>query len=198
MHIKKWSFIFRKVEFSWDLWSHLQHFPVQFSFSKKKTKRHRKTPALFACSMKEVRSWSKEYWTRVSEASWLCWTSHSMVFFKNQVFHMQPNCMTSTVTQMQCSVARNMLILASSSWKTLVSMVNLSGYQYLQANNQRKEILQLYTTTCLYRLKAINSLLSWASPSSDHCNDFQTVFSVCKVQHHFSTANCCDFQPPLD
>lgn len=97
-------------------------------------------------------------------------------FFKTQESHMQPNCMTSTVSQMQCSVARNMLILGSSSWKTLVWMVNLGGYQYLQANSQRKGILQLYMTTCLYRLKAINALLNWASPSSDHCNDFQTAF----------------------
>lgn len=89
---------------------------------------------------------------------------------------MQPKCVTCTVTQMQGSVARNMLILASSSWNTLVSMANLVEYQYLQANSQGKEILQLYMTTCLYRLKAIKSLLSWASLSSDHCNDFLTVF----------------------
>lgn len=73
---------------------------------------------------------------------------------------MQPNCMTSTVTPLQCSVVRNTFILASSSWKTLVSMVNLGEYQYLQANSQRKEILHLYLITCLYRLKAIKSLLN--------------------------------------
>lgn len=108
---------------------------------------------------------------------------------------------------MQCSVARNMLILASSSWKTLVSMVNLGEYQYLQANSQRKEILQLYITTCLYRLKAINSLLNCASLSPDHCNDFQTgfrklveaiFFYISKTHHHSSTANCWDLQPPLE
>lgn len=127
--------------------------------------------------MNEVRSWIKAYWTRGPEASWLCCTSHSTIFFKkNQVFHVQPNCMTSTVTQIWSSVTRNMLILASSSWKTLVSMVNLDGYQYLQANSQRKEVLQLYMATCLYRLRAINSLLSWASPSPDCFNDFKTLF----------------------
>lgn len=73
---------------------------------------------------------------------------------------MQPNCMTSTVTEMQGSVARNMLIQASSSWKTLVSVANLGEYQNLQANSQRKGILQLHMTTCLYRLKAIKSLLN--------------------------------------
>lgn len=60
-----------------------------------------------------------------------------LFFSKNEVFHMQPNCMTSTVTQICSSVTRNMLTLARSSWKTLVSMVNLDGYQYLQANSQR-------------------------------------------------------------
>ncbi|CAM9253692.1 unnamed protein product, partial [Bubo scandiacus] len=34
----------------------------------------------------------------------------------------------------------NTLILASSNWKTVVSMVNLDGYQYLQANSQRKAL----------------------------------------------------------
>lgn len=99
-----------------------------------------------------------------------------LFFFKNHVFHMQSNCMTSTVTQIWSSVTRNMLILASSSWKTLVSMVNLDGYQYLEANSQRKEVLQLYMATCLYRLRAINSLLNWASPSSDCFNDFKMLF----------------------
>lgn len=155
------------MEFNWNLWFHLQHWLVQFSV--RKTVRDRKTPALFACSMK-LEAAEAEALKPVGFVE----PKIQLFFFKNQVFHIQPNYMTST--PVQCSVARNMLILASSSWKTLVSMVNLGGYQYLQANSQRKEILQLYMTTCLYRLKAIKSLLNWAPLSSDHSNDFQTVF----------------------
>lgn len=152
----------------------------------------------------KVSSWIKEYWIRSSEACWLCWSPHLTCFFlqKSRVLYTAQLYDIYNYSIMIFSY-QNKFILPSSSWKTLVSVTYLDGYQHSIAKEER-----LYSCTWppahtdwepLTLFSAEHHPPQTASTDFEHhLGYWKHILYIHKAQHHFSTVNHHNLQPRHD